>query len=55
MSVSLILQALVSTPRKFVERFNFEACLRVSAIQFTRGSSLYRELFQFLDEIEELK
>jgi hypothetical protein len=26
-----------------VERFDFEACLRVSAFQFTRGSALYRE------------
>jgi hypothetical protein len=34
---------------EFVERFDFEACLRVSAFQFTRGSALYRELFQFLD------
>jgi hypothetical protein len=28
-----------------VELFEFEACLRVSAFQFTRGSALYRELF----------
>jgi hypothetical protein len=27
----------------FVERCDFEACLRVSAFQFTRGSALYRE------------
>jgi hypothetical protein len=27
----------------FVELFDFEACLRVSAFQFTRGSALYRE------------
>jgi hypothetical protein len=38
-----------------VERFDFEACLRVRAFQFTRGSALYRELFQFLDEIKAAK
>jgi hypothetical protein len=26
-----------------VERFDFEACLRVSEFRFTRGSALYRE------------
>jgi hypothetical protein len=26
-----------------VERFDFEACLRMSGFQFTRGSALYRE------------
>jgi hypothetical protein len=31
---------LLSVP-KSVELFDFEACLRVSAFQFTRGSALY--------------
>jgi hypothetical protein len=26
-----------------VKHFDFEACLRVSAFQFTRGSAIYRE------------
>jgi hypothetical protein len=38
-----------------VERFDFEACLRARAFQFTRGSALYRECFQFLDEIKAAK
>jgi hypothetical protein len=35
-----------------VGHFDFEAYLRVNVFQFTRGSALYRELFQFLDEIK---
>jgi hypothetical protein len=30
-------------PLIFVNLFDFEACLRVSAFRFTRGSALYRE------------
>jgi hypothetical protein len=38
-----------------VEVFDFEACLRVREFQFTRGSALYRDLFQFIDEIKAAK
>ena len=38
-----------------IEGFDLEAFLRVSEFQFTRGSALYRELFQFLDEIKAAK
>jgi hypothetical protein len=38
-----------------VEPFDFEACFRVIAFQFTRGSALYRESFQFLDKITAAK
>jgi hypothetical protein len=40
---------------KDVERFDFEACLRVRAFQFSRESALHRELFQFLDEVKAAK
>jgi hypothetical protein len=33
----------VAVDDEIIERFDFEACLRVSAFQFTRGSALYRE------------
>jgi hypothetical protein len=52
--VSLVATNSVTSPGMIplVELFDFEACLRMSAFQFIRGSAIYKETFQFLDEIK---